>query len=44
MKGYAGTEKEKWITRYSKEAERSFFFYATIVMAIVGAILYFFGN
>jgi len=44
MKGYAEKEQKKWVTRYSKEAERSFFFYATIVMAIVGAILHCVGN
>ena len=32
--------KKKWITRYDKELERVFFFYATVVMAAIGFILH----
>ncbi len=30
----------KWITRYSKEGERTFFFYATILAAVVSIIVH----
>lgn len=43
MKKNINFKQEKWITRFDKMTERTIFFYATLVMLVVGVIYKFQG-
>ncbi len=38
MKKHINFKQEKWITRFDKMTERTIFFYATLVMLVVGVV------
>ena len=44
MQKRPNTRREIGITRYTREAERTFFFYATIAMFILWGVLKLFGG
>ena len=37
-------DRKNWVYRYSREKERAFFFYATIILFLVYVISVFIGN